>query len=475
MMENYINGKFVLSHSDKTKELINPVTEKFIETMPQSNEQDVNEAIAGAKEAQKEWAKKTMAARSEIVKELKPILEENKEELAKIYVEEQGKTFKEAIGEIERSIQYIDYMAGFAYHLESEVVPSEIDDEMIVFLKKPIGIVGGILPWNAPVFVLMRKLIPALIAGCSVVIKPSNESPLNTLKIAEYTQRTSLPTGLFQVVVGSGSEVGNQLSKHPDIDLISITGSTGSGKAVMKAAAETVKKVNLELGGKAPTIVTEHADLQKAVRYIVQARIKNSGQVCTCPERVYVHENVAEAFTKELRASMEKLQVGDPYDEKTDYGSIINKEQLDHISELVAGAEKEGAKILIGGNKIDRGKGYFFEPTIITNATQDMEIMNEEIFGPVVPIMTYKTFDEVIDLANDSVYGLSSYLFSENYREIMRGINEIRFGEVYVNCEAEEAINGFHAGFRESGLGGADGRKGFEEFLQTTVAYLRYE
>lgn len=365
-------------------------------------------------------------------------------------------------------------MADMALKTKGEVIPSENKNMTILLTKKPIGVVGGIIPWNAPIFILMRKVIPALVAGCSVVIKPSEETPLTTLKFAELTQEIELLPGLFQVVTGTGSEVGNSLAKHPKIALISLTGSTTAGVKVMESASQTVKRVNLELGGKAPVVVTKNANLDLAVEKIVTARIGNSGQVCTCPERLYVDESILDEFVNKLKERMNKIVVGDPLDPQTEMGAIINKQQLDSIGQAVDQAKNEGATIVQGGNILDKGKGFFFEPTIITNAKQEMDIMQKEIFGPVIPIMTYSDFDTAIDLANDSEYGLSSYAFTENHNEALRAVNEINFGEVYVNCEAIESINGYHAGWRLSGVGGADGERGYEEYLMTTVSYLQY-
>ena len=247
----------------------------------------------------------------------------------------------------------------------------------------------------------------------------------------------------------------------------------GAGKAVFKNAADSIKKLNLELGGNAPVLVTQHADLDKAVDYIVTARINNAGQVCTCPERIFVHEDVHDDFINKVKDKMDALQVGDPYDENTDYGAIINQKQLDSIDDKVQEAVKHGADLVLGGYKLDR-EGFFYAPTILDHVKTTDSAFKEEIFGPVLAITTYTNFDDVIDMANDTNAGLSSYIFSENLKEIMTATERLKFGEVYANCEAEEAVNGYHAGWRESGLGGADGIHGFEEYYNTTVSYIRW-
>ena len=474
MNKLFINGQFVESKSTKQLEVINPVTEEVIDTITLSNENDTKSAINGAKEAQLKWEKVNIVKRAKIVQELVQQLEKNKSELAEIYVEEQGKPLYAAIGEIEKSIDYINYMCSLARKNNGEVLQSEVENERIILTKKPVGTTAGIIPWNAPIFVLMRKLIPALVTGCSIVIKPSEETPFGAFKIAEYIQNTEIPNGLVQIITGTGAEVGNLLSQSENIDLVSITGSTGAGKSVMKSAANNVKGVNLELGGKAPAIVTKNADIEKAANYIVQARINNSGQVCTCPERIYVDKTIFDEFLSVVKDKMNKIKVGNPYDEDTTMGAIINKKQLNSINKKVQDAIIEGATVELGGHIMDR-KGFFYEPTILTNISKDSIVMKEEIFGPVLPVVSFDSFNLVLDEANNSNYGLASYIFTENLKEAMLASERLKFGEVYVNCEAEEAIVGYHAGWRQSGLGGADGINGFEEYLNTTVTYIRYE
>lgn len=408
------------------------------------------------------------------MKLLIPLLEQNRDEIAQLYVKEQGKTLAEAYGEIDKSIAFIDYMTSLSMSNKGEVLQNSVENEIIQMTKKPIGVTAGIVPWNAPIMVLMRKVIPAVVTGCSVVIKPSEETTLLTLKLAELFRASTIPAGLIQIVPGTGETVGTQLATHKDIQLISLTGSMRAGKSVYEHAAQTVKKVNLELGGNAPVIVTPHADIDKAVDYIVTARINNAGQVCTCPERIFVHEDVHDEFIEKVSNKMSQLTVGDPLDENSDYGAIINQTQLNSIHEKVETAVKNGAKLVLGGQKLQRD-GFFYEPTVLDHVNPEDSVFKEEIFGPVLAVTTYNDFDQVIDDANDTNAGLSSYIFSENFKEVMTASERLKFGEVYANCEAEEVVNGYHAGWRESGLGGADGIHGFEEYYNTTVSYLRYQ
>ncbi|MEX6043282.1 MULTISPECIES: aldehyde dehydrogenase [Staphylococcus] len=470
----FINNEFVESKSNDTMEVINPATGEAFDTITFATEEEVNKAIEKSKHAQLEWEKVPAPTRAEHVKLLIPLLEQNKDELAKLYVKEQGKTLAQAEGEIDKAVQFIDYMTSLSMRNKGEVLQNSVSHEMIQLIKKPIGVTAGIVPWNAPIMVLMRKVIPALVTGCSIVIKPSEETTLLTLRLAELFRASTIPAGLVQIVPGTGETVGTQLATHKDVQLISLTGSMRAGKAVYKNAADTVKKVNLELGGNAPVLVTPHANLDKAVDYIVTARINNAGQVCTCPERIFVHEDVHDDFVSKAKQRMSDLQVGDPLDDNTDYGAIINQTQLDSIDNKVQEAIKNGTDLVLGGHKLDRA-GFFYEPTILDNVKKDDSAFKEEIFGPVLAITTYNDFDEAIDAANDTNAGLSSYIFSENLKEVMEATERLKFGEVYANCEAEEVVNGYHAGWRESGLGGADGIHGFEEYYNTTVSYIRYE
>lgn len=470
----FINNEFVESKSNDTMEVINPATGEAFDTITFATEEEVNKTIEKSKHAQLEWEKVPAPTRAEHVKLLIPLLEQNKDELAKLYVKEQGKTLAQAEGEIDKAVQFIDYMTSLSMRNKGEVLQNSVSHEMIQLIKKPIGVTAGIVPWNAPIMVLMRKVIPALVTGCSIVIKPSEETTLLTLRLAELFRASTIPAGLVQIVPGTGETVGTQLATHKDVQLISLTGSMRAGKAVYKNAADTVKKVNLELGGNAPVLVTPHANLDKAVDYIVTARINNAGQVCTCPERIFVHEDVHDDFVSKAKQRMSDLQVGDPLDDNTDYGAIINQTQLDSIDNKVQEAIKNGADLVLGGHKLDRA-GFFYEPTILDNVKKDDSAFKEEIFGPVLAITTYNDFDEAIDAANDTNAGLSSYIFSENLKEVMEATERLKFGEVYANCEAEEVVNGYHAGWRESGLGGADGIHGFEEYYNTTVSYIRYE
>lgn len=471
----YINGEFVSSSSNEVIQVVNPSTEEVISEVPGCTAEEVQFAVESAETAQKSWKKKTAIERAKYLTLLAQELRDNKEHLARIISEEQGKILALSTTEVDFTADYIDYMAGWARSYEGEILQSDRPNENIMVFKEPIGVVAGFLPWNFPFFLVARKAAPALITGNTIVIKPSSDTPNNALEFAKLVDKVGIPKGVFNIVTGRGSVVGDELAGSEKVGLVSLTGSVGAGVSVMKAAANNVTKVNLELGGKAPAIVAEDADIELAVKAILESRIINSGQVCNCAERVYVHENVAEEFTAKIVAAMEQVKYGNPLvDENLDMGPLTNKQALETVEAMVNRAVEAGAKVLTGGKRANVEKGYHYEPTVLVDVTQDMEIIREEVFGPVLPIITFKTIDEAIELANDCQYGLTSSIYTQNIDTAMRAANELEFGETYINRENFEAIQGFHAGRKKSGIGGADGRHGLEEFLQTHVVYLQH-
>ncbi|KEZ53815.1 aldehyde dehydrogenase [Metabacillus indicus] len=472
----YINGEYMDSTSDETIEVVNPATEEVISAIFAGTEEDANKAIEAAFKAQKQWEKVPSADRGKIVRALGDRLKERRETFIELLMEEQGKPYQQASGEVDTAIDYFYYMSEWARRIEGEIIPSDRPNENILMFRKPIGVVAGIVPWNFPVFILARKVATALITGCTIVLKPSQQTP-NTA--AEFTkiidEMKDIPPGVYNFITGKGSTIGNVMASHPKVGIITMTGSVKAGTKVMEAAAQNITKVNLELGGKAPAIVTKHANLETAVKSIKQSRITNSGQACTNAERVYVHEDVAEEFIEKMTVAMKDTKVGMPADRESEMGPLVSKDRLETVEKMVHNAVDSGAKILTGGKRADINGGFFYEPTVITNVSQDSEIIQEEIFGPVLPIMTYSTLDEAIELANDSDYGLSSSIYTDNVHEAMRAANELKFGETFINRENFEAIQGYHAGLRKSGLGGADGKHGIEDFTVTHAVYMQYD
>jgi lactaldehyde dehydrogenase/glycolaldehyde dehydrogenase len=471
--EMLIDGEFVASA--KTLEVVNPTTGQVVSEFPNGTREDVNRAVLAAERAQTSWAALPAIRRAGHLREIAALIRTNRESLARVITEEQGKILSLAQVEVDFSADYLDYMAEFARRYEGEILQSDRPGENILLYKAPIGVIAGILPWNFPFFLIVRKMAPALVTGNTIVIKPSSETPNNAFEFARLVAQSSLPKGVFNLVSGSGSVVGNALASHPKVGMVSLTGSVEGGVAVMRAAAENVTKVSLELGGKAPAIVMSDADIDLAVSAIRASRIINTGQVCNCAERVYVHESVAEEFTAKITAAMQQTVVGDPFDAATEMGPLVSKRQLELVDAAVKRAIEQGAELKCGGAPSDAPAGYFFQPTVLTGCRQQSDIMQQETFGPVLPIATFKTLDEAIACANDCQYGLTSSIYTRSLDVAMRASNELKFGETYVNRENFEAMQGFHAGWRKSGIGGADGKHGLEEYLQTHVVYMNYD
>ena len=474
-LKMYINGEFVESKSGNTFEVFNPATEEVIAVVTKGTAEDARTAIDYAEQAQLAWEKLPAIERAGYLRKIASGIRERSEEIARTISAEMGKVLPLARVEVNFTADYMDYMAEWARRYEGEIVQSDRPNEHIFIYKKPIGVTTGILPWNFPFFLIARKMAPALVTGNTIVVKPSVDSPINAVLFSEIVHQVGLPKGVFNVVHGSGGEIGYELSANPKVGLVSLTGSEPAGRKVMEAASQNITKVNLELGGKAPAIVFADADLDLAAKAIVASRVINSGQVCNCAERIYVQREVKEAFTEKLVELMKKVRFGDPLaDESLDMGPMVNLQGPQHAQKMVDETIKAGGKLLLGGKAV-QGKGHYFEPTVIADVSNDMAILREEIFAPVIPVATFDTVDEVIQLANDCEYGLTSSVYTQNINKAMKVISRLKFGETYVNRENFEAMQGFHAGWRKSGIGGADGKHGLEEYLQTHVVYLQYD
>jgi lactaldehyde dehydrogenase/glycolaldehyde dehydrogenase len=377
--------------------------------------------------------------------------------------------------EIDVTAEYYDYYAGLARSYEGEIIPSDRPGEQIFLHKFPIGVVVGICPWNFPFFVMARKVAPALLTGNTVVIKISEETPMTCLEFAKLLKEVELPSGVLSILNGYGNELGTALTHNKEVGMISLTGSILAGEKVMEAASKNITKVSLELGGKAPAIVCKDADIDLAVKCIVASRIIYSGQVCNCTERIYVEKEVYDEFNSKLIEAIKNVKVGNALDDDDiDMSSQINKTQLNKIHTMVENAISEGGRLLIGGKRNKKfSKGYYYEPTVIADVPQKSEIIQKEVFGPVLPIMKVDSFEEALELSNDSEYGLTSSVFTNDLNRAVKATKELNYGEVYINRENFEAIQGFHSGWRKSGIGGADGKHGLEEYLQIKVVYLQ--
>ncbi|MDN2453159.1 aldehyde dehydrogenase [Lactobacillus sp. UCMA15818] len=470
----YINGKFQDSESGKVLTVINPATGEKISTVPNATRKEAQFAIDMAETAQKKWKKLPAPTRGKYLQKCAEEIRKNKDNLVYILQEEQGKIKSLAETEVLFSADYLDYMAAQARTYEGEILQSDNIDENILIAKQPIGVAAGILPWNFPFFLIARKMGPALVTGNTIVLKPSSDTPNVALEFAKIVDKVGIPAGVVNFITGPGTQVGDEISHNHKIGIISLTGSVEAGKNVMEGAATHMAKVSLELGGKAPAIVCSDADIDLAVQAIIDSRIDNNGQLCNNVERIYVQEKISKEFTEKLAQKMSKVIVGNPLkNKKAEMGPLINQIALDKVDAMVQKTVKEGGRIIAGGHRVKIENGFYYEPTVIINVKQNSEIMQKEIFGPVLPILTFKTLSEAIELANDSEFGLASSIFTKDLNNTLRAVKELEFGETYVNRFNFEAMNGFHSGWRNSGLGGDDGRHGLEEFLNTHVIYLK--
>ncbi len=472
-LQMYINGRFCESRSGKWIEVLNPSTEEVISRQPDGTLEDVQEAIDAAEAAQPAWAAIPAAERAIYLHKMADGIRANFDKFQEILVREQGKTQALAGVEVGVTATYFDYMAEFARRIEGEIIQSDNRGETMMLFKEPIGVAAGILPWNFPFFLIARKAGAALIAGCTIVLKPSQLTPENCTEFCKIVHETGLPAGVFNVVTGKGSLVGNAMASSPKVGIVSLTGSVGAGEKIMEAAAPNITKVSLELGGKAPAIVFPDADLELAAQAIFESRIGNNGQICNNAERLYVHKDVKEKLTALLLEKFQNVKVGNPAVMKdAEMGPLVEQRALDSVTAKVENAIKQGAKVLCGGHRIG-DKGYFYAPTLLDNVTQDFDIVHEETFGPVLPIIEFEDIDTVIKWANDVEYGLASSVFTKSIDIATRICRELKFGETYINRWHFEAIQGFHAGVKKSGIGGADGKHGVEEYLTTHVVYLQ--
>lgn len=461
----YINGEWL--ESDHKEKVTNPATLEVIETISLCGAEETKQAVEYAKEAFKTWKKTTGNERSAYLFEVVRLMKERADELAQIVTLENGKPLPDAQSEVRSAISYLDWYAEEAKRIYGDVLPASHGDKQLMVLRQPVGVCGAITPWNFPLSMIARKIAPALSAGCTVVLKPALETPLSAIKMFECFHDAKLPKGVVNLVVGPAEEIGNVLTSSPDVRKITFTGSTAIGKKLMRDSADTMKKVSMELGGHAPYIVFDDADLDLAVEGVMLSKFKNSGQTCISTNRVYVQESVAEEFSKKLADRAASLKIGDGLEEGTDVGPLINEKSLDKMKSQVEDAKSKNANIVQGGNvyKYEKGDGYFFEPTVILNATEDMDIANEETFGPIAPVFTFKDEEEMVERMNHDAYGLAAYCYTKNIGRSRRMMNELEFGIIGINDPAPIVIQAPFGGFKESGQGKEGGKYGLEEYL----------
>lgn len=471
----YIDGVFTDARSGATSSVLNPATGKIVFEVPECDAAEANAAVEAAFTAQKLWSKKTPMDRAVYLKALVAEIKGHVDTLAPILSKEQGKTLKQSRGEILRACDMMEYHIGWERRITGEVLSGESNKENILQLKEPVGVVACIMPWNFPMVILVRKIAPALMVGCTVVCKPSGETPASTLEIAKLVDKAGFPKGVVNVITGPGSVIGNTLVKHPKVAMVTATGSVVMGQNIAQAASDTLCRLSLELGGKCPAVVMADADLEIAADCIVGARLANAGQVCTATERLYVQKSVAERLIAMIVERMEKATFGDGM-ENPDHtmGPLINKAAVERVHGVVQRAVAQGAKLVTGG-VVPVMDGAFYPPTLLTNVKQDWEVIQEEVFGPVLPVIEFDTPEEALSLANDCKFGLTSTLYTNNYDVIMLFTNNIESGELYVNRMQRESFHGYHAGWKLSGIGGDDGRHGMEEFLRSRTVYMDYK
>lgn len=471
-----IDNQWVEASSKERLNVINPSNEEVIGSIPMGTREDVKAALISAEVAQKEWVKLPAQERAKYLRKIADELNKEKERIGKLLTLEQGKLLEMGVSEVEGTAEFISYAAESARRIEGEILNSDMPNEQILIQRIPYGVTVGLLTWNFPLALAGRKLGNALVAGNTMVIMPPVHAPLAVYELGKIMAKI-LPKGVINIVSGAGDVVGDELVRNPITKMVSLTGSTPIGRMIAKAASENLTVLSLELGGKAPFIVMDDVDVKKAAHLAVESGYGNCGQICTASERMYIHKDIYDEFMAYFVEEVKALKVGDPMDPTVDVGPKMNLNELNKCNDMVARAVEAGAEIIIGGSKLTEGefsKGFWFPPTVLTNVTNDMEIIQEETFGPIVAAMKVDSFDQALELANDCAYGLSGYLFTNDVKKIMRASNELEVGELYVNRRNGEMINAFHAGIKLSGVGGEDGKHGLGLYSQKKTVYVNY-
>lgn len=474
----YIDGQWLKASSSETIEVINPSNETIVGYAPKATREDAQKALVSSDKASKAWAKLPAQTRANYVSKLADKLEANTESFAKLLTTEQGKTLSDARGEVAGSVGFLRYAAESARRIEGEIVTSENPNEQIWIQRVPFGVTVGLLAWNYPLALAARKLGNALVAGNTMVIMPPADTPLAVLEFSKLIAECDFPKGVVNIISGEGGVVGDELVRNPLTKLVTLTGSSEVGSILYRSASENITALNLELGGKAPFIVLDDVDVDHVVDLAVKSGFGNCGQICTSNERMYIHEAIYDEFMTKFIAKTKQLKVGNPLLDGTDIGPKVNAREIQNLTRMVKRAKEQGAVIELGGGRPDGeefDQGFWFAPTVITNVTNDMDIMKEETFGPIVAAMPVKSFEQALEYANDIDLGLSGYVYTNDMRKIMQAVNELEVGEIYVNRPNGELFNGFHTGFKRSGIGGEDGKHGLEGYLQKKTVYVNYQ
>jgi aldehyde dehydrogenase (NAD+) len=468
----YINGVWVKSSSGETFDDLNPATEESIGKFQKGNEDDVNKSVDAAEDAFEKWSETPAPKRGKIILKAAQLLEQNKESLARELTEEMGKVLVEARGDIQEAIDMAEYMAGEGRRLFGNTTTSELKDKFAMTVRRPIGIVGLITPWNFPIAIPSWKIFPALVCGNTIVFKPSSDTPRCAIRFVEILEKAGVPKGVINLVTGPGNTTGMALVRHKKVRAISFTGHKDTGSEILKQAG--IKRVGLELGGKNGIIIMDDADLKLALDGVIWGVFGTTGQRCTAASRVIIHEKIKAKFESMLVERIKKLKLGNGLDPKTDIGPLINKAAQEKSKNYVEIGLKEGAKMLCGG-KIPKIKGFFFEPTLFTNCSTDMRIAKEEIFGPVVCLISVKDFNEAIDAINSVEYGLSSSIYTNDIRNAFKAIEKIEAGLTYVNASTiGSEVHLPFGGVKHSGTTREGGIKGIDEFSELKTVYVDY-
>lgn len=474
MFGHFIGGEWIAAKQGQTIPVDNPASGEVFAHVPAGGRDEAELALDAASSAAKAWRRLPPGERASYLVRVASLLRTRVDSFAETIMAEQGKPLTQARGEVNGAALQLEYHSQWASRIEGDTIASENAGEQILILRIPYGVVVGLIPWNYPLSLTARKVAPALVAGNTVVVKPHEITPLSALRLAGLFQEVGLPKGVLNVVTGIGREVGEALVGSAKTDLVTLTGSVRAGREVMRRAADHITQVSLELGGKAPLIVCEDADLEYAAERAVFSRFRNCGQVCTSNERTYVQDSVYDAFVANFVRKVESLRIGDPRSDP-DVGPKVSRAELEKVERMLSRAVEQGAQVLTGGGRPKEppvNGGYWFSPTVIANLDASMDIVREEVFGPIACILRFSDFNSALAQANDSDYGLSAYLFTSDYGKVMRAVNELEFGEVFVNRVGPEAVSAHHAGFRLSGIGGDDGRHGFEAYMRKKTVYL---
>ncbi len=461
----YINGEWCRQEAGSVTDVTNPANGELVAQVPNLGRAEAISSVEAAQAAFVLWSKRTAKERSQIIRRWFDLMTEHEDDLALLLTLEQGKPLPEALAEIRYGAAFTEFYAEEAKRVYGDTVPAHFGDRRIVVAKQPIGVVAAITPWNFPNAMILRKVAPALAAGCTVVCKPAPQTPLSALALCELAERAGIPKGCFNVVTGNEVEIGGVYTSHDDVRVVTFTGSTAVGKLLMEQSARTVKKTSMELGGNAPFIVFDDADIDRAVEGAIASKYRNTGQTCVCTNRILVQNSVYAVFTQKLSAAVAKLKVGYGTEDGSQIGPLIDKAALEKVEGHVSDALEKGAKIGTGGNRHALG-GTFYEPTVLIDAEANMRIANEETFGPVAPVFRFRTEDEAVEMANNTNYGLAAYVYSRDVGRCWRVGEALEFGIVGINEALLSVEVAPFGGVKESGIGREGGKWGIEEFLE---------